>query len=181
METAGRGVTLTGVPSMHGVVTEPVPEQVSLAEMARVGRLAPALSDRFGETRGGMRWRTGFPGEVEQLGRVRQLVRCLLQQHPACGDAELCATELAGNAIRHTRSGRGGRFVVEVSLIGPYAGIAVADGGAASEPTLRTPDPERLREHGRGLLLVAGLSSAFGWEGGQDGHVVWAEFTGTRS
>jgi serine/threonine-protein kinase RsbW len=89
-------------------------------------------------------------------------------------DAGLVLSELFTNAVRYTRSGS---VSCEYHLDADgLVRIEVADeGGAESEPLPRVADTDE--EGGRGLLLVAALSRAWGVcavENG-DGRVVWAE------
>lgn len=120
----------------------------------------------------GMRWRHVFPGEERQLGTLRRWLASLLPQIPARDDLTAVATELATNTIRHTASGRGGWFAVEVTWLGPVVRVAVADSGGPSEPRV-IEDPAA--EHGRGLLLVRGLSERTGVCGDHRGRLVWAD------
>jgi anti-sigma regulatory factor (Ser/Thr protein kinase) len=100
----------------------------------------------------------------------------LLADYPERDDVTLCATELAANAIRHTASGRGGLFAIELSWAGMTIRLAVADGGAPTGPVLRQHDPATLQEAGRGLDVVASLCDSYGAEGDHRGRVVWARF-----
>jgi len=100
----------------------------------------------------------------------------LLAGHPDHDDVVLCATELATNAIRHTASGHGGVFAVEVGWAGRTVHLAVADDGAPTGPFRQQTDPESLEEAGRGLDVVARLSNRYGAEGDYRGRLVWAEF-----
>jgi anti-sigma regulatory factor (Ser/Thr protein kinase) len=107
-------------------------------------------------------------------------------------------SELCTNAIRHTRSGNGGVFTVEV--LRPRDGVAcvaVTDAGGGGEPRLRSgsrrfeglldypADVSDLAEGGRGLALVAALTSRWGYQpagpggpaGPGPGRTVWAEAT----
>jgi anti-sigma regulatory factor (Ser/Thr protein kinase) len=121
----------------------------------------------------GLCWRQIFPGEERQLGPLRRWLALLLPERPARDDVISVATELASNAIKHTASGRGGWFTVEVTQQGPSAvRVAVADSGAPDGP--RVVDDE-LSENGRGLMLVQGLSARTGVSGDQRGRVVWAD------
>lgn len=89
-------------------------------------------------------------------------------------DALLVTSELATNAITHADSS------CELRLTRAARGlrIDVVDGGRG------TPEPQpatATEEHGRGLLLVAALSTAWGLESVPgDGKTVWAELA-TRS
>jgi len=120
----------------------------------------------------GLRWRRVFPGEERQLAALRRWLSSLLPDCPARDDVLSVATELGGNAIHHTDSGRdGGWFAVEVTWQESVVQVAVADGGGAAEPRV-IDDPAG--EHGRGLLLVRGLSVRTGCTGDQRGRLAWA-------
>ena len=123
-----------------------------------------------------MRWRRVFPGNEDQVRLVRRLISELLAEHPCRDDVVLCAAELSTNAIRFTASGRGGTFAVELSWAGATTRLAVADQGGPNLPARRANNPGKLAENGRGLNLVARLSTAFGVEGDHRGRVVWAQF-----
>jgi anti-sigma regulatory factor (Ser/Thr protein kinase) len=102
-----------------------------------------------------------FPGTNDQLAAVRRFVRSQLADHPALDDAVLTASELAANAIAHTRSGHaGGTFTVHLGVMSSKSVcLLVADEGG---PT--TPDPQRASvdaESGRGLDLVTAVSAIF--------------------
>jgi anti-sigma regulatory factor (Ser/Thr protein kinase) len=117
---------------------------------------------------------------------VRAFVARALAGCPAREALLNCVSELAANAIAHTASGAGGVFTVEV--VRPAAGVAlvaVTDAGSPREPAMRqqpdSGDPWDLAEGGRGLALVAALSSRWGFgdagAGDGTGRVVWAEAT----
>ena len=55
-----------------------------------------------------------FPGHPDQVRQARRFVARALDGCPAADDAVLGVSELASNAIQHTRSGKGGRFQVLV-------------------------------------------------------------------
>jgi anti-sigma regulatory factor (Ser/Thr protein kinase) len=117
-----------------------------------------------------------FPGEPWQVVRVRQFVARVLTGCPARETLLTCVSELAANAIEHTASGAGGVFTVEV--IRPRAGVAlvaVTDDGCGGNPVIRRADD--LAEGGRGLALVAALSSRWGYRATGRGRTVWAEAT----
>jgi serine/threonine-protein kinase RsbW len=124
-------------------------------------RLAPTAS-----------WRRTFPGEPQQLGELRRWIASLLPPRPPRDDVSLVADELASNAIRHTRSGRGGQFTVEITRYGSLVRVTVIDDGAPSEPTLGD-DPQS--EHGRGLVVVNALAVRTGIHGNQNGRRIWAD------
>jgi serine/threonine-protein kinase RsbW len=120
----------------------------------------------------GMRWRRVFLGEDRQLSVLRRWLESLLPDCAARGDVASVATELGTNAIRHTASGQGGWFAVEITWHQPAVRVAVADCGSPGEPRV-IDDPAG--EHGRGLLLVRGLSVRTGVCGDHRGRLVWAD------
>ncbi len=120
----------------------------------------------------GLRWRRVLSGDERQLAVLRRWLASLLPQCPARDDVTAVASELGANAIKHTASGRGGWFAVEVTWLGPVVRVAVADSGGPAEPHV-IDDPAG--EHGRGLLLVQGLSARTGWCGDQRGRLSWAD------
>ena len=102
-----------------------------------------------------------FTGTNDQVAAVRRFVRSQLADHPALDDAVLAASELAANAIAHTRSGcAGGTFAVHIGVMSSKSVcLLVADEGG---PTI--PDPQRARvdaDSGRGLDLVTAVSAIF--------------------
>ena len=86
-------------------------------------------------------------------------------------DVIAVATELSTNALRHTAS-QGRWFAIEVTWHPPAVRVAVADCGGDSEPQV-IDDPAA--EHGRGLLLVRGLSLRTGVVGDHRGRLIWAD------
>jgi hypothetical protein len=103
---------------------------------------------------------------------VRRWLASLLPDCPARDDVAVVASEMTSNAVRHTASGRGGWFAVEITWHQRVVRVAVADGGAAAGPRV-VDDPAG--EHGRGLLVVRGLASRTGQCGGERGRLVWAD------
>jgi hypothetical protein len=118
-----------------------------------------------------LRWRRVFRGEEPELRQVRLWLAWLLPEHPCRDDVIAVAAELSTNALRHTVS-RGRWFAVEVSWRPPAVRVAVADCGGDREPQV-IDDPAA--EHGRGLLLVRGLSLRTGVVGDRRGRLVWAD------
>ena len=81
-----------------------------------------------------LRWRQVFFGEERQLATLRCWLVSLLPDCLARDDVISVATELASNAIRHTTSGQGGRFGVEITRHAAVVRVAVADSGGPGEP-----------------------------------------------
>jgi Histidine kinase-like ATPase domain len=123
-----------------------------------------------------MRWRRVFPGEERQLSILRRWLESLLPDHPARADVASAATELGANAIQHTASGHGGSFAVEITWHQQAVRVAVADSGGPAEPRVIN-DPAA--EHGRGMLLVQGLSVRTGITGDRRGRLIWADIPWT--
>jgi len=119
-----------------------------------------------------LRWQRVFQGVDSQLEQLRRWLESLLPASPARDDLVLVAIELGTNAVRHTASGRGGQFVVEIIWRSSAVRVIVADDGAATEPRLIS-DP--LAESGRGLLVVQALAERSGACGDHRGRQVWAD------
>jgi Histidine kinase-like ATPase domain len=122
------------------------------------------------------RWRRVFPGDERQLGELRRWLEVLLPADPARDDVVSVAVEYATNAIKFSRSGRGGWFAVEITGQGRTVRVAVADGGGRVAPHV-IDDP--MGEHGRGLVMVRALSARTGVCGDHRGRLVWAEIPWT--
>jgi hypothetical protein len=82
------------------------------------------------------RWRRVFPGQEGELRQVRYWLTELLPDCPARSDVLTVTIELAANAMRHSASGLGGFFAVELSWLANPATvrIAVADAGGLRGP-----------------------------------------------
>jgi CheY-like chemotaxis protein/anti-sigma regulatory factor (Ser/Thr protein kinase) len=85
-------------------------------------------------------------------------------------EAEVVISELVTNAVIHASSA----VEIRLALVGGMLRIEVADHGGGL-PDVRAPGPDDA--HGRGLVLVNGLSSAWGVEPLADGKCVWAELS----
>lgn len=119
-----------------------------------------------------LRWRQVLRGEERQLAVLRRWLTSLLPECSARDDVVAVANELGSNAIRHTASGQGGWFAVEITWYGTVLRVAVADSGSPNEPMV-IDDPAG--ENGRGLLLVRGLSVRTGMSGDHSGRLLWAD------
>ena len=115
-----------------------------------------------------------LPDDLTAPGTARTVVRDVVKRWRLPGVVEplqLVVSELVGNAVRH------GRPPVAMLLrrTGPGVRVEVHDeqpgAGAAAEATL----PDVQAESGRGMYLVAAVSSETGVEQIEgDGKVVWA-------
>jgi hypothetical protein len=113
-----------------------------------------------------------FRGHPDQVARARHAITRHLAGHPAAADAALITSELAANAILHTRS-RGASFTVRCQLSPQATRIEVEDLGGP----WRTRQPID-RPHG--LDIIAALTGPDGWGTqtvGTGGRIVWARLT----
>lgn len=111
-----------------------------------------------------------YPGMTVRIASVRSGLRDLLADCPALDEVVLCASELATNAVRHSRSGlRGGTFMVRITVVhGLSVRVDVEDDGGPWTPALADPD----RHHG--LDIVRALTSELAVEGDDHGRTVSA-------
>ena len=121
-----------------------------------------------------MCWRRTFPGRPDQARAVRAFVAALFPGCPQLDDMLLAADELVVNALRHTKSGQGGSFLVEVLRAVDRVAVSVADEGGPSEPV--ATDADQLAESGRGLRTVSLVADSWGWHGNDRGRTVSAVF-----
>jgi anti-sigma regulatory factor (Ser/Thr protein kinase) len=114
----------------------------------------------------------GFPAKPAQIREARGFLAGLLGDRTAADDAVLCLSEVATNAIQHSRSaGPGGRFSVRAELDGEWLRVEVGDQGG---PWTRLIHRDGLR--GRGLLILAELAASWGRGGDAGaGWRVWFE------
>jgi serine/threonine-protein kinase RsbW len=119
----------------------------------------PAGSSALGglEPGPGDAWSRVFPARPDQVREARAFVRDNLGCCPVADAALLACSELASNAVQHSRSARpGGAFTVRVRLCpGAWAWIEVQDEGGRWAAGKRRSD-----ERGRGLVVVDEMA---GW------------------
>jgi anti-sigma regulatory factor (Ser/Thr protein kinase) len=119
------------------------------------------------------KWHRAFPGKPSEVREARRFVTTHLGEGPGVDSARLVVTELATNAIRHSQSGRlGGRFRVTLQTGDNLLLVTVMDEGGPLCPQVRKADDQRLS--GRGLHLVAELTTRWGVHGDERGRRVWA-------
>ncbi|GAA3751096.1 anti-sigma regulatory factor (Ser/Thr protein kinase) [Spinactinospora alkalitolerans] len=136
-----------------------------------------------------------FPGVERSVRDVRGFVEETLRvppggRTPASAAAKelietalLLVSEVATNAIRHTRSGEaGGTVVVEVRRCSGGIRIEVRDQGVrhdgpVCEPAVRASTPDT--EYGRGMALVEMLAADWGTCAVNGGRTVWFDLPST--
>lgn len=120
-----------------------------------------------------LRWSRRFPGTPEQVARTRHWLQELLPPCQARSDLLTIASELAANAVRHTRSQLpGGTFGMNVSWSPDIVRLVVGDQGAPTPPAV-VPDSDGTG--GLGLLVVSKMALQWGVAGGAGGRNVWAD------
>jgi anti-sigma regulatory factor (Ser/Thr protein kinase) len=144
--------------------------------MTRSEAHLPPISPAEGA--GGIAQSLTVPGHAEQVPRARAFIAMALaarglRDEVAC----LLGSELVTNAVRHSESRLpGGTVTVTVTVTAARSEIlvAVTDDGGPSWPALREgQDPSA--EDGRGLLLVAELSTRWGYRRGDGNLTTWFE------
>jgi serine/threonine-protein kinase RsbW len=112
-----------------------------------------------------------YPGTIDQARHVRADLAKVATACPVADDLVLLASELATNAILHSRSGHPARtFAVRVKLYpGDYAWVEVADQGGV------WLQDEHDEEHGRGLNIVAAIAGDGNWgiDGDNASRAAW--------
>lgn len=133
-----------------------------------------------------LNWLRTFEGLPEHLTKVREFARLVVGDRDGADLMEMVVSELAGNAIQHSRSGEpGGKFALQVLDFQDRWHIQVFDQGGPTVPRIcelmSIESPEDLdklgdeAEAGRGLAMVAAVSSAWGVVGDGTSRAVWAE------
>lgn len=131
-------------------------------------------------------WSRSFDGLPECVSDVREYTRKVVGDSNGADLVELVASELAGNAIRHSESGEpGGQFTLHLADLRNRWQVRVDDEGGVTVPRVCEASPiESLEdldrfgdevEAGRGLAMVAAVSSDWGVLGDQAARAVWAE------
>jgi anti-sigma regulatory factor (Ser/Thr protein kinase) len=128
------------------------------------------------------RWQRTYQGRLDQVAVARGFAASLLAGTGRADDVAIIVSELASNALLHTRSGRPrgwfGLEVCETELVH----VGVTDLGGGGRPTVYLEQAAgELLERGRGLLEVSRLAVAIGIHGSPEtGHTVWADLAPHR-
>jgi len=115
-----------------------------------------------------------FPPHLGSVAIARQWIRTQLAtwDDELLVDAELLASEIVTNAIRHGR----GQIAIALSPHSGYQRFEVYDEGSDTEPRITPGVPDGLAEGGWGLQLLGLLASSWATEVTSDGNrVVWYE------
>ncbi|MFN2517511.1 MAG: ATP-binding protein [Jatrophihabitantaceae bacterium] len=121
------------------------------------------------------------PHEPGSAAFVRRQLACDLAYYDlpaeAIADAVLVASELVGNAVRHTSASESGTLDVRWDV--DTSGVRVSVGDPSDEP----PRPRPVTEHeteGRGLQIVDAMSDDWGVRQEVHGKTVWAHVPALR-
>jgi serine/threonine-protein kinase RsbW len=103
-----------------------------------------------------------YDGAPSEVRRVRAHLAAVAAGCPAADELVLLASEIATNAIMHSRSGQPGQtFTVRAELHhGDYAWLEVEDQGG---DWTAHGDEGQDDEHGRGLAIVAAIAGDGNW------------------
>ncbi len=112
-----------------------------------------------------------YPATRQHVRVVRAELSALLIDCPRADDIVLCASELATNAIIHSRSAQPGGTITLHAAIRPGDHVRIDirdDGGPWTEPARDTDRPH-------GLDIVRVLASQWGIRETNTGRAVWAQ------
>ncbi|MFH8468922.1 ATP-binding protein [Streptomyces sp. NPDC017991] len=122
-----------------------------------------------------------IPNDPRAVTVSRRTLRLILTMHGLIRHvdvAELLATELISNAVRHTKGPAALRVRWSAGVL--RIGVWDADPNPPESPGL-LGDELDLSEEGRGLALVKSCADAWGWHpltsNGNGGKYVWCELT----
>ncbi len=124
--------------------------------------------------------RRTFPGQLCQVSVARQWLIRLIDGFGAADEVLLACSELAANAIVHSDSGLpGGMLTVRLSIEPDFVRVEVLDQGGPWTSQRRAENaathPEDATQCGRGLAIVAAITSAWGITGDHQGRIAWCE------
>ncbi|MEU6614187.1 ATP-binding protein [Streptomyces sp. JL1001] len=124
--------------------------------------------------------RLALRDDAEAPSELREWIAKRLMEHESeliGHDLALVASELASNAVVHGIAPAHACLIKVESPDSVRVRLEISDSGPGFDWT-RAPVGEvtDLACGGRGLMIVAALSRAWGWRRVHQGHVVWAEF-----
>jgi anti-sigma regulatory factor (Ser/Thr protein kinase) len=114
-----------------------------------------------------------LPSTPYSVQMARFYIRAALTYHDLgdfTEDAEMVASELVTNAIKHAGAPKFGLEVMR--LAGPGAVAVIVTDPSPHPPVKR--EPPAVAEHGRGLHIVDALSASWGWRPEDPGKAVYA-------
>ena len=124
--------------------------------------------------------RRSFAGRADQIRAARAWMAMLIEGFAGGSNAVLACSELAANAIIHSRSGLpGGTFTVRACIDRETIRIEIIDQGGPWTGLRKSTDEDAddAGQSGRGLTIVAAIASSWGIAGDQEGRTAWCEIT----
>ncbi|ACZ86094.1 ATP-binding protein [Streptosporangium roseum] len=122
----------------------------------------------------GNEWVLRLAGSPDQVVRARRLVSMTLgRDHPLHDDCVLLTSEIATNAVVHSRSGDGGVFTVTVAYSSEAVRVCVQDAGSSNAPCVCHAPADATG--GRGLPLLEALAHRWGLVREAGANKVWFE------
>lgn len=117
-----------------------------------------------------------LPARRDFVAVARSAARACLAGTPVEHDAQVVVSELFTNAVLWSRSAETGEVTLVLTLdtAGRTARIEVVDTGPAPAAAPVDELPDELRQHGRGLQIVAALAKDWGHEVGRGRQTYWA-------
>ncbi|MFF3437279.1 ATP-binding protein [Streptosporangium sp. NPDC002721] len=123
----------------------------------------------------GSEWVLRLAGSPDQVVRARRLVSMTLgRDHPLHDDCVLLTSEIATNAVIHSRSGDGGAFTVTVACSAAGVRVSVQDEGSSEAPAASRASLDDATG-GRGLPLLDALAHRWGLVREAGANKVWFE------
>ncbi|MFE7425271.1 MULTISPECIES: ATP-binding protein [unclassified Streptomyces] len=119
-------------------------------------------------------WELPFLAEPEEVAGVRRLLRLHLRLWglaDVAAAAEICASELVANVIRHVGAGTPSTLAVEMN--GTCLRVALRDPDTRALPSLLSAGPHD--ESGRGLVMLDAVSERWGVILGAESKLVWCD------
>ncbi len=115
-----------------------------------------------------------LPGRPDQVARARRWISQELGRgHPLHDDCVLLTSEIATNAVLHSRTGAGGAFTLDLSHSDKRVYVSVRDEGSAEPPCACHAAPSAA--NGRGLPLLEALARRWGLIREAGANEVWFE------
>jgi serine/threonine-protein kinase RsbW len=122
--------------------------------------------------------RHSFAGRPDQLSAARSWMTALIGGFAQASDVVLACSELAANAIMHSKSGLpGGVFTVRACIASDLIRIEIIDQGGqwTGRPRHHCNGADDASQYGRGLTIVAAIASSWGIAGDHEGRTAWCE------
>jgi anti-sigma regulatory factor (Ser/Thr protein kinase) len=116
------------------------------------------------------RFEETYKAEPAQVGRARRALTQALDGCPAADTAALIASEFATNAVLHSASGRGGKFILRAEISPGGVRVEVEDAGGPWHQARHCDG----RPHGFDVIEALTGHENWGLSGDIAGRVAWA-------